>query len=164
MPEPPEPTADREQPGHTVGGAALTEAVLQVMHAFGLLAEHGDRITAQFGQSPARWQVLGALEEQPRTVPQIGRRMGLTRQSCQRTANLLAEDGLVAFIDNPDHATSSLVALTPVGRRTLERINAAQATWINALAEQYSPRQLETLRRALARMIDVLARDDGIDG
>lgn len=46
----------------------------------GLIAV-GDRITAPYGLTSARWQVMGAmaLSGQPLTVAQIARVMGLTR-------------------------------------------------------------------------------------
>jgi hypothetical protein len=61
----------------TSAGKALTELILSVMNFYGVLREHGQRITEAFGQTPARWQVLGAVAERPMTASQISRRMGL---------------------------------------------------------------------------------------
>ncbi|PKQ00049.1 MAG: MarR family transcriptional regulator [Alphaproteobacteria bacterium HGW-Alphaproteobacteria-13] len=52
----------------------------------------------------------------PPTVAQIGRSLGHPRQVVQRAANRLAELGLVAFADNPDHKRASLIAATAAGR------------------------------------------------
>jgi DNA-binding MarR family transcriptional regulator len=66
----------------------------------------------------ARWQVLGAvaLAERPLTVPQIARRIGLTRQSVHATAKRLIRDGLLELAPNADHRRSQLVRLTDAGR------------------------------------------------
>src|SRR5947208_9580394 len=48
----------------------------------------------------------------------IARQMGLTRQSVQRTVDLLAADGLVAFADNQHHRRAKLVDFTPRGSTT----------------------------------------------
>lgn len=50
------------------------------------------------------------------TVAQIGRSLGHPRQVVQRAANHLAELGLIAFADNPDHKRASLIAPTDAGR------------------------------------------------
>lgn len=50
------------------------------------------------------------------TVAQIGRSLGHPRQVVQRAANRLAELGLSAFADNPDHKRASLIIATEAGR------------------------------------------------
>jgi DNA-binding MarR family transcriptional regulator len=113
---------------------ALTDLILEVFRLNGRLLAAGDRITRRFGQTSARWQVLGAIPDEPRSVADIARVMGLTRQSVQRTADLLEEDGLVEYAENPAHRRAKLVRLTPRGRRVLDRIDDAQAEWANRLA------------------------------
>ncbi|KTE44951.1 MULTISPECIES: MarR family winged helix-turn-helix transcriptional regulator [unclassified Sphingopyxis] len=50
------------------------------------------------------------------TVAQIGRSLGHPRQVVQRAANRLAELGLIAFADNPEHKRASLIVATEAGR------------------------------------------------
>jgi DNA-binding MarR family transcriptional regulator len=78
----------------------------------------GDLLAAEEGLTSARWQVLGAisLAERPLTVPQIARRMGLTRQSVHPTVARLVHDGLLELVPNADHRRSQLVSLTEDGR------------------------------------------------
>src|SRR6266545_2667657 len=90
-------------------GNALTELVLEVFRVNGRLLAAGDRMARPAGQTSARWQVLGAVDREPRTVSQIARMMGLTRQSVQRTADRLHAEGLVAHTDNPAHRRARLV-------------------------------------------------------
>jgi DNA-binding MarR family transcriptional regulator len=75
--------------------------VVQVFRLNGLLAEVGDALARPAGQSSARWQVLASIEEAPAPVAQIARVLGLARQSVQRVADLLAEEGLASYEDNP---------------------------------------------------------------
>jgi hypothetical protein len=74
------------QPRGSVAGSALTDLVLEVFRLNGRLLAAGDRMTRPSGQTSARWQVLGAINPEPRTVAQIARVMGLARQSVQRRA------------------------------------------------------------------------------
>jgi len=76
----------------TAEGEAATEVVLETFHVNGLLLAAGSRLAARERLTAARWQVLGAvvLAGRPLTVPQIARRMGLTRQAVQASVNRLA--------------------------------------------------------------------------
>jgi DNA-binding MarR family transcriptional regulator len=55
------------------------------------MLEAGDVLSAGEGLTSVRWQVLGAivLADRPPTVPQIARRMGLTRQGVHATVRRL---------------------------------------------------------------------------
>ncbi len=135
---------------------ALTDLILEVFRFRGELERHGRRIVEPFGQTPTGWLVLGAIDEGPRTVPQIARRMGVTRQGVQRVADGLVKTRLAAFADNPDHRRSLILTLTPHGRQVLARIDSVQAVWSNRLAEPLSLRDLanavQTIRTVINRL------------
>jgi DNA-binding MarR family transcriptional regulator len=127
----------------TLSSQAFTELILEVFRLNGRLLSAGDALTRPRGQTSARWQVLGALDDNARTVADIGRRMGLTRQSVQRTADLLEADGLLAYGDNPAHQRAKLAMLTPRGRATLEAITARQIDWANRIASRLPENDLK---------------------
>jgi hypothetical protein len=58
-------------------GAAEPEPVTQLVdHVFalsGLLAQEGDRLTAPYALTAARWLVLGALQDGPSSAAEIAR-------------------------------------------------------------------------------------------
>jgi DNA-binding MarR family transcriptional regulator len=118
----------------TPGGSALTELILEVFRVNGGLLAAGDALTAPLGQTSARWQVLGTLTDGPRTVSAAARAMGLTRQSVQRVADLLVEDGLCEYRPNPEHRRAPLLAHTARGQEVLHGIDRVQAAWVNQLA------------------------------
>jgi DNA-binding MarR family transcriptional regulator len=119
--------------GRTAEAEALTDLILEVFRLNGRLLAAGDALTRPFGQTSARWQVLGAIADEPRTVASIARTMGLARQSVQRTADVLEDDGIVEFVPNPAHRRAKLVRLTRRGRRILDRTTEAQVGWANKL-------------------------------
>ena len=129
---------------HTPAGKALTDLILEVFRLHGLLLAAGDRLMHPLGLSSARWQVLGAIQltGEPLPVAHIARQMGLTRQSVQRTVDLLAQEGLIAFADNPYHRRAKLVDFAPRGRRIMEEVNQIQTTWANDLAQGLSAQGL----------------------
>src|SRR5690349_3111725 len=108
---------------------ALRELVVQVFRLNGALTAAGDALAGPAGQTSARWRVLAAVEDEPRTVAQIARAWSLARQSVQRVADVLERDGLASYEPNPAHRRASLLTLTPAGREALTRIQAAQRAW-----------------------------------
>lgn len=147
----------------TPAAEALTDLILEVFRLNGRLLAAGDALTYPSGQSSARWQVLGAIADEPRTVASIARTMGLARQSVQRTADVLERDGIVEFAANPAHRRAKLVRLTRRGRRILDRITDAQAEWANdlvagaALDQRAIGKALETATR-LRSALEVSSR------
>ncbi|NJK43879.1 MAG: MarR family transcriptional regulator [Pleurocapsa sp. SU_196_0] len=81
-------------------GQAFTDLVLLIFQINGALLEAGDRMTAPVGQTSARWQIMGCIDDKAMTVSSIARVMGLARQSVQRTADLLVQDGLAVYEEN----------------------------------------------------------------
>jgi DNA-binding MarR family transcriptional regulator len=140
----------------TPEGETATHVVLSTFRANGLLLAAGDVLTAPYGLTSARWQVLGAiaLAERPLTVPQIARRMGLARQSVHPTVKRLVRDGHLEMVPNADHRRSQLVQLTETGRAKYAAIDARQAVWVNRLAAGIRRTDLATA----ARVLDQLCR------
>ena len=139
-------------PPRTVQGNALSVLVVQIMQLNGLLLDAGDALAAPAGQTSARWQILAAVEDAPRSVADIARSMNLARQSVQRIADLLVEDGLGSYEENPAHVRAKLLCLTASGCRTLARIQAAQARWANELAAELDLEQLRVASDLLDRL------------
>ena len=106
-----------EQRARTAEGDAATAVVLEIFRVNGLVLADGNRLAVAEGLTAARWQVLGAvaLAGRPLTVPQIARRMGLTRQAVQESVNRLLAEALAEARDNLDHRRSPLIGLTELG-------------------------------------------------
>jgi DNA-binding MarR family transcriptional regulator len=135
----------------TPEGEAGTEVILSIFRANGFLIASGDQLGAGEDLTSARWQVLGAiaLADRPLTVPQIARRMGLTRQSVHATVKRLIADGLVELAPNADHRRSQLVRLTSLGERKYAAIDLRQIDWVNRLARGIDRSDLDATRRVL---------------
>jgi DNA-binding MarR family transcriptional regulator len=138
-------------------GEGVAQLAVRILQLEGILTAAGDALAAPSGQSSARWRVLAAVDEEPRTVAQIARAWSLARQSVQRVADLLARDGLVAYEDNPEHRRAKLVRLTPRGRATLREIQDAQRRWADDLGERLVERDLQTANRILSDILDTLS-------
>jgi DNA-binding MarR family transcriptional regulator len=142
----------------TAAGNAATEVVLRTFRANGLFLAAGDLLAAEEGLTSARWQVLGAvaLAGRPLTVPQIARRMGLTRQSVQASVDRLRGEELVEAAENPDHRRSPLIRLTELGSKRYAAMERRQARWINELAAGLEVSELSTAARVLRELSERL--------
>ena len=132
----------------------LTELIIPVIQLEAHFSRAGEAIAATAGQTMARWLTLEMVADSPATVAQVARRLGLTRQSVQRIADLLEKDGLTEYADNPEHQTSRLIRLTSAGRQTLRRIQAAQRAWSNDVGAKIGEANL----RHASRIVDQLTR------
>lgn len=98
----------------------------EVFRLNGQLLNTADLLSKDLEVSTARWQTIAVIRNEPLTVSAISRKLGLTRQSVQQTVNRLEKQGLVDFVDNPNHRTSPLVQLTEHGRDVMETLRDRQ--------------------------------------
>lgn len=149
--------SDPDPATRTPAGDAFSELVVLVFRLNGLLAAAGDALAEPAGQSTARWRVLAAIEHAPLTVSQIARLWGLARQSVQRVADVLAQEGLAAYEENPAHRRAQLLRLAPRGRSALRTIQAAQRVWADAMGAEIGEANLRKASDALGRVLRCLA-------
>ncbi len=142
----------------------LMDETSRLNHQFVHTSERANRST---GLSHARWLTMTMIAERPFTVAQIARRLGLARQSVQRTADLLVSEGLVELHHNPDHRRAKLLSLTAGGRLTLEGAQRVQARWTERVAAAVESEEVETaveLMRTVRDQLDRLDNELGLDG
>jgi DNA-binding MarR family transcriptional regulator len=109
----PKKAAGTSTPGK---GQAVADLILEVAQFFFRIRAVGQRtglITSWGGGAFGFLRSLALMG--PLTVPQIAQMRPTSRQRMQRLADELAAEGLVEFIDNPDHRRSKLVRLTRKG-------------------------------------------------
>jgi DNA-binding MarR family transcriptional regulator len=152
-------SVSERRPDRTPPGDAMSELVVHVFRLNGLLTAVGDAMAQPAGQTSARWRVLAAIEETSLTVPQIARAWWLSRQSVQRVADALVEEGFAAYDDNPDHRRSKLVRITRRGGSALRRVRHAQRAWADELGADIGEADLRTANTILARIVRAMAME-----
>jgi DNA-binding MarR family transcriptional regulator len=140
-----------ERSSRTSADELITQLVDHVFALSGQFLEAGDTITAPEGLSAARWLVLGALQDGPKTPAEIARRRGLARQSTVESVARLERSAHVARRAGSDRRTF-LVELTDKGRRALSGIEPRRRAWATETAGQVETEQLEHAVAVLARL------------
>lgn len=133
--------------------SGVAKTVFRLNGQFLSLAEE---LAQPVGLTAAWWQVLGAVLNDPLAVAEIARQVGVTRQSVQRVADLLVEQGLAEYRPNPAHRRAKLLVPTAQGRAAVRRIGPAHAAFARRLAEKLGDDELRDVLNALTRLSDAL--------
>lgn len=148
-------------------GSAFQDVLLTLFQLHGRVLGAADVMSGGFGLTGARWQVMKVAARQSLTVSQIARRLGLKRQSVQRTVNQLAGQGLVEMHPNADHLRAGLVVLSDEGREVLAALEARQQAWLGRCLRGLTRAELDRLAQSLgdlaARVEDATARECATD-
>ncbi|MFE4517226.1 MarR family winged helix-turn-helix transcriptional regulator [Kitasatospora sp. NPDC056783] len=135
----------------------LSGVTTELFAVNGALLRAGDALSARFGLTSARWQVLGLLADGPQSAAQLARERGLRRQAVQQTVVKLVDEGLVTTAANPADRRAPLVSLTAEGAAALARIEPAERRWMEHLADGLDPDDLKAALRLLRGLRAVLA-------
>lgn len=140
-------------------GVGVNNAVEATLHAIfeanRLLREEGERIAATAGQTHSRRMVLQVSAGRA-TVPDIARKLGLQRQSVQRVAEELVQDGLARYEDNPRHRVSRFLVPTAEGEATLAGIQRAHEEWVKDIEGAVGEFDWGDLRAGLNRVVQAI--------
>jgi DNA-binding MarR family transcriptional regulator len=151
------PRAQWPEPGpQGEAGALVTELVLTTFRLNARVLEAAQTLAAAGGLTAAWWQVLGGVIDEPRTVAEVGRRMGVSRQGVLRTADLLVERGLAEYLPNPTHRRSRLLACTEAGYWAIRRITVETHPWSDEVGDVIGAAELRSAIGTMQRAVEVL--------
>src|ERR1051326_6022582 len=105
----------------------------------------------------ARRAVLQVLQRRgPQTVPQIARARFSSRQNIQILVNRLQREGLIEFLENPDHKRSVLVRLTGGGQIEIAEAAKEEAELNTRVLHSFSQTELNSAAEVLNRLRKML--------
>jgi len=146
-------------PPQTEAGRVLTDVILTTFRLNARLMEAAQSLASEGGLTAAWWQVLGGVLDQPRSVAEVGRRMGMARQGVQRVADLLVDRGLAEYRANPAHRRAKLLACTEAGYWAIRRIALAQHPWSDRIAAHLGADELRSALGTMQALVAVLDAD-----
>ncbi|NJR61980.1 MAG: MarR family transcriptional regulator [Cyanobacteria bacterium CRU_2_1] len=128
----------------TEAGQAIEDLIVEIVATFFLLRAEGMRIGVVSPSGEGYWSVLRLLKVNgAQTVPQIARYRYVPRQSVQKLANEMLNDGVIELVNNPAHKRSKLLRLTPKGGAVFKEMSDRIAVLSETLAEQGDADQLQ---------------------
>ncbi|GAA2263738.1 hypothetical protein GCM10010232_64550 [Streptomyces amakusaensis] len=135
----------------------LSRTALGIFRLNGQFLAVSDELAREAGLTASWWQVLGAVLPGPQPVAAIARTMGITRQSVQRSADLLVEHGLAAYEPNPAHRRAKLLRATEEGLAAVRRLDPGHAALAARLAAALGPEGFAETVRVLDRLSEAMA-------
>ena len=143
-------------------GHALTDLIMTLFQLHGQVMDAAQALAAAGGLTAAWWQVIGGVLDEPRTVAEIARRMGMTRQGIQRVADILVELGLAEYRPNAAHRRAKLLACTEAGYWAVRRISLVQHPWARRVGGAVGAADLRAARRVMQALVEVLEYDGDV--
>ena len=145
-----------DPPPRTEAGAALTDVIVATFRLNGRLMDIAQQLAGAGGLTATEWRVLGGVLDEPHSVAEIGRLMGMTRQGVQRVADQLVDRGLAEYRPNLAHRRAKLLACTEPGNWAIRQIALVQRPWADQIAADIGADELQdtvtTMRRTLAAL------------
>ncbi len=138
---------------HPLKHEELSHLVWDILQAANHLIEAGNRLSAPFGLTAARWQVMGVIVQEPATVADVARHLSQTRQGVQRLADEIVRDEFATYSPNPRHARAKLLAPTAQGVASYRRLMKDQAKWIESLSTDVQVKDIAAARCLLGTLI-----------
>ncbi|WP_419909917.1 MarR family winged helix-turn-helix transcriptional regulator [Hoeflea sp.] len=118
--------------------------------------------TAQVDLSPARFQILQALDqEQPCSMVDLAERLSVTKRNITTLVDGLEGDGLAMRRPHPTDRRSKLVALTKDGEATFREAAKFQRKHLESLIANLEPAQQDVLVSALVQLTDAITTKRG---
>ena len=157
--QPPPRASWPDPPAQSDAGEVLTDLIIGTFRLNARLLDVAQELAGAGGLTAAWWQVLGGVIDRPRTVAEIGRNMGMTRQGVQRIADLLVDRGLATYQPNPAHRRAKLLACSESGYWAIRQITMVQHPWADDIGAAIGVDELRTTLATMRRLVDVLEAD-----
>ena len=154
-------------PDYLVRGSVFEHLMQECFKLNRNLVAVAKHLTEDLGVTGSQWGVLGALgrDDAPRTIAEAARRMGLARQSVQRVADALVEQGLVEYLPNSADKRTKLAEVTAAGRKLLAELETRQLDWANHTAGDLSQANIEEAMRLVKQIRERINVDrNDVDG
>ncbi len=135
----------------------LNSVIRDIRLCFNLLRARADEMHQDLGVNASMRAVMeNVAGDEEKTVPDIARSRGVSRQHIQVIVNSLTKAGLIKTRDNPDDKRTFLVSLTNKGRNVFTKIQKREAVELERWSKTLSIDELNTMQIALHNLIDTL--------
>ena len=135
----------------------LNAVIRDVRLCFNLLRTRADEMHKDLGVNASMRAVMESLAGgNERTVPNIARSRGVSRQHIQVIVNALTKANLVAVRDNPEDRRTFLVFLSDQGREVFGEIQKREAVELQHLSTTFTSDELGATLKTLGKLCDIM--------
>jgi len=156
----PPPEEWPEPPTRTEAGDVLTDVIIATVQLDGRLIDIARRLARAGGITATELRVIGGVLDEPHSVAETARLMGITRQGIQRVADQLVERGFAEYRPNPAHRRAKLLACTEAGHWAIRQIALVQRPWADRIGAQIGAAELRAVLTTIRRLLSTLDADE----
>ena len=139
----------------------LYSTILDIRLSFNLLRSWADQMHQDLGVTASMRAVMESVAGGgEKSVPDIARSRGVSRQHIQVIVNCLTKANLVKTRNNPDDKRTFLVSLTDHGRIVFDEIQKREAVELKRLSKVFDTDELDVTQNALRNLINILKGDE----
>jgi DNA-binding MarR family transcriptional regulator len=139
----------------------LYAVIRDIRLCFNLLRALADEMHKELGVNASMRAVMESLAGgNEKTVPEIARSRGVSRQHIQVIVNGLTKADLIKARDNPDDKRTFLVSLTDHGRTVFGEIQEREAVELRRLSGVFTSNELTATLNTLRKLSGVLKGDE----
>jgi len=153
-----------DPPAQTEASEALTDVIIATFRLNGRLMDIAQRLARAGGLTATEWRVLGGVLDEPHSVAEVGRLMGMTRQGVQRVADQLVDRGLAEYRPNPAHRRAKLLACTDAGYWAIRQISLVQRPWADQTGAKIGAAELHETLTTMRRIVATLEAGVAVQG
>ncbi len=103
--------------------------------------------------TPQQWAVLVTIAEEPISLAAVARRLAVSKQNMTGMIARLEQLGVIERKGNPEDLRASRLELTRRGRTLIDKLTPLYDEWRKTLGRDLPDRDLQTLTRAVNRLI-----------
>jgi DNA-binding MarR family transcriptional regulator len=138
----------------------LYSVIRDIRLSFNLMRAWADQMHQDLGVNASMRAVMESVAGgDERSVPDIARSRGVSRQHIQVIVNSLTKANLIKTRNNPDDKRTFLVSLTNHGEIVFSEIQNREAVELKRLSKIFSTDELNVTQSALRNLIDILKGD-----
>jgi DNA-binding MarR family transcriptional regulator len=139
----------------------LYSVIRDIRLSFNLMRAWADQMHQDLGVNASMRAVMESVAGgDERSVPDIARSRGVSRQHIQVIVNSLTKANLIKTRNNPDDKRTFLVSLTNHGEIVFSEIQNREAVELKRLSKVFSTDELNVTQSALRNLINVLKGDE----
>lgn len=137
--------------------SALYPFIWKIRRVFQQLRSVSDAMLEDLEINASERAVLEALSgEEASSVPQIAKRLNVSRQYVQVLVNELLTKELVNSAENPSHKRSPLISITSKGGKLFAAISESERDLLNVLQSSFSNTDLAISLKTLETLEELL--------
>jgi DNA-binding MarR family transcriptional regulator len=139
----------------------LYSVIRDIRLSFNLMRAWADQMHQDLGVNASMRAVMESVAGgDERSVPDIARSRGVSRQHIQVIVNSLTKANLIKTRNNPDDKRTFLVSLTNHGEIVFSEIQNREAVELKRLSKVFSTDELNVTQSALRNLNDILKGDE----